>query len=247
MWEAWGAVPSRREASARRTRRTSPNEVLVNFKFGKGTSKEKAKRDKMVKKFMDSLHEHLEGPNGPRFGKTFKAAKQSDVDVPETVTAGGFGMRDKDDHGVPGTYKYDPDAMKLVKRHGNDQDQLKITVIIVHKLVGPDPKGKIVGKTATAFSSTMETKNGDDLGSKEAILFDEDSLMKSGEGGDDGKSPAHETVHLGGVPDAPGEAYPGWGKLNSYADPRSDELTPKDEKKVKDYFDGKTREVKEWY
>jgi hypothetical protein len=93
----------------------------------------------------------------------------------------------------------------------------------------------------------METKNGDDLGSKEAILYSEASLMSSGDGGDDGKTPAHEAVHLGGVPDAPGEAYPGWGKLNSYKKPRSDELTPKDEKKVKDYFDGKKREVKEWY
>jgi hypothetical protein len=236
-------VPPRREGSARRTRRTKPKEVLVNFKFGKGTSKEKAKRDELVKKFMDSLHKHLEGANGPRFGKTFKAARQSDVEVPETVTAGDFGKRDTDGNGVPGTYKYDEDAMKLVKKHGNDQDQLKITVIIVHNLVGIDGSPK----AATAFSSNMDTKNGDELGAKEAILYNEGQLEKSGQPPNDGMDPAHEVVHLGGLPDAPSDAYPGWGKLNSYAKPRSDELRPKDEKKVKDYFDGKKREVKEWY
>jgi hypothetical protein len=238
-------VPPRREVSARRTRRTKPNEVLVNFKFGKGTSKEKADRDKLVDTFMDSLRKHMEGPNGPRFGKTFKAAKRTDVDVPETVTTGGFD-KGKNGKSIPGTYTYDDDAVKLVRKYGNDQDQLKITVIIVKHAVGPDGGEKV----ATTFSSNIKTKNGADLGKKEAIIFSEDELKQSDSGTEapnDGKTPAHEVAHLGGVPDATGPGDPGWGKLNSYKEDRSDELTPEDEKKVKDYFDGKKREVKEWY
>jgi hypothetical protein len=211
----------------------APGEVIVNFKFGKGTSKEAKDRDKMVKNFLDSLQKHLvKDAAKSRFGKTFREAKRTDVDVPEKVATGNFTKKDDDGNGVPGTYEYDKDAIELVKKHGSDQDQLKITVIIVHNLGG---------KQATTFTSKIRTKNGDQLGTKEAIIYDESSLLTPS----DEMTPAHEAVHLGGLPDAPSNAYPGWGKLNSYDPERKDDLRPEDEKQVKDYFDGKMKEVKE--
>jgi hypothetical protein len=210
-------------------------EVLVNFKFGKGTTADAKERDKLVKKFMDSLDKHLvKDPEKPRFGKKFKAApKTQDVDVPEKLKGGEFTEKDALGSGKPGTYKYDPAAIDVITKHGNSQKQRKLTVIVVKELEGPP--------VATAFSSTMTTKNGADLGQKEGIIIEEGKLADA----KDDLTPAHEVVHLGGLPDAPNKLYPGWGKLNSYDPKRTDDLLEADEKQVKDYFDKKVEAVVE--
>jgi hypothetical protein len=211
-------------------------EIKVNFKFGKGTSTKEEDRDKMVKNFLDSLDKYLvKGENNPRFKVNFKEAQRTDLDdvTDKQIDPGKF-------TDGPGSYEYNEDAKKIIKKHGNKKKQKKITVIVVKKL----------RTTATTFSSNIKTKNGDQLKDDEGILYDEASLLNPAHDW----TPAHEVAHLGGAPDAPTKDTPCYPHLNGYGEPSDDakksgsakgDLPDDLEQQLRDYFLQKTEELVE--
>lgn len=203
--------------------------ILVNFKFGKGTTKNEDKRKKMTDFFMKTLQDFLVvDEKDARFCVNFKLAKVSDVDdVPEEVKAGGF-------TNGPGSYEYTKEGIDIIKKHGNKRDEKKITVIIVKNLTNA---------IATTFAPDppLDTKNGDQLGDSEGIMYDEGDL----ENPPFTSTPAHEVTHLAGAPDVPDPKTNCYEHLNGGKMPRSKKLPEDLEKAMKEYFKKKTKEPKE--
>jgi hypothetical protein len=219
--------------------------INVNFNFGEETSEDD--RQANAEEFVKSLNEAL----GMlfRFGVRFEVgevpAKGTNNAIKKGLKSGAFTKRDAKDSGLPGSYEYSDDIIKLTQDLGRTDTEPVIKVVVVKDLSVSAVTVSPAIETITPRTKLQAKDKEGRTANKEAIFFRERVFVGLGNetiGSYRRLTPPHEVVHLAGLPDNPNDLYVPYSDehLNSYNPNRKPTLSRPDESAVQLYFDKKT-------